>query len=124
MKNIPNVIKMILNILLFGIYSLIWVIIWDWLINWFIPNMLGKEIPSISDPIHMKVAILVIVFIILITGLLRKYFYLSCKKNTNESILKNKSVIEKAEKELEKLKVEKKEELDNEMKIYIDKEIK
>jgi len=86
--------------------------------------MLGKEIPSISDPIHMKVAILVIVFIILITGLLRKYFYLSCKKNTNESILKNKSVIEKAEKELEKLKVEKKEELDDEMKIYIDKEIK
>ena len=123
MKNIPILVKGLLNVLFFCIYSLIWIILWNF-IYWFILNSLWKVIPWPSDPIHMKLAILVIVFISLVTGLLRKYFYLSCKKNTNESILKNKSVIEKAEQEIEKLKNEKKEELDNEMKIYIDKEIK
>ncbi len=125
MKNIPIAIKGLLNILFFGIYSLIWIILWNFLYG-LVLNSLWKAVPWSSDPVHMKLAVLVIILIALITVLLRKYFYFSCKTDTSKNIPKDKTVInKKEEKKIKKVEIEKKDEAqDDEMKIYIDKEIK
>jgi len=81
-------------------------------------------VPGSEHPIHMALAIATVWFIALITFILRKFFYISLWKkeviNTQEKIIIKEVIKDK------KVKETKQEEniFDEEMKIYIDKEIK
>lgn len=102
MKKIPVVIRFIINIIFFIIYWLIWIIFWDF-IYWLILNTKWKTIPWSSDPVHLKIAWIVVLIILICSILLRKYFYISLEIEKNDNIV---------------IKDE------DEMKIYVDKEIK
>lgn len=106
---------MILNIIIFLIYSFIGLTIINF-IYWFIMDViLGLEPAWPSDPVHVKLAVLSVILIAVITLFFRKIFYVSlnCER-------KDEKIIKKEEK-VENIKEEKKEE---ELEIFIDKEIK
>jgi hypothetical protein len=105
MKKLPAALRFILNIIFFVIYSLIWVIIWNFLF-WLVLTSMWNTVPWSSDPIHMKIAWIVVLIILICSILLRKYFYISLEIDKNDNI---------------EIKEEKNE---DEMKIYVDKEIK
>lgn len=127
MKALPIAMKLLLNIIFFFIYLLIAVILENFLF-WLILTSLGKSVPASSDPIHMKLAGVVLILVIVITGLLRRYFYISMnvdlKKNLEDS--KNKQAKKQKVKEEKKVEIiqEEKKNNEDELKIYIDKEIK
>ena len=106
MKKIPVAIRFIINIIFFVIYSLIWIVTLNFL-YWLVLTNMWKSVPWSSDPIHMKIAWVVILIILLISIIFRKYFYISlwCTRNDNIEIMDEKNN-------------------DEEMKIYVDKEIK
>lgn len=130
MKNIPAAIKILLNIIFFVIYSVIWIILWDFIFWWLIFKVLWKTIPWDSDPIHLKIAWVVLVTILVITALLRKYFYLPVSIKSDNIAPNNTKTSEKKPVKEEKVEIEeetKEEKLAEaweKMKIYIDKEIK
>lgn len=133
MRLISTILRIIANIFLYCVYILIAITIVNFSYGLIIVNA-WKNVPGSDDPIHMALAIGATWIITLITFILRKYFYISLWiiENINNSekyffknIVKN---IKKVKKESKKnvKKVIKKEEniFDDEMKIYIDKEIK
>jgi len=69
-------------------------------------TLLDRDIPSSDDPIHLKLAILVIFLSLLFTLLFRKFFYLRTFNNEVSKVIKNET---KTEEDLE---------------IYVNKEIK
>lgn len=123
MKNIPVALKVLINIILFLIYSFIWIILWDFL-YWLIQVIIKNPVAWSLDPIHEKVAIISILIILLVSWLFRKYFYFPIY------IRQEVKQIEKKEIYTQKVKQEVKQEIEEEqieepkMKIYIDKEIK
>lgn len=116
MKNIPIAFRIVLNILLFVIYSFIWVIFGNFL-YWLIMTIFWKVVAWPYDSIHTKIAILSILVIFLISGLFRKYFYLPIF--LKQEVDKNPKI-----KKVNNKKEEKNKQKDEKMKIYLDKEIK
>lgn len=115
MKNIPIAMKIVLNIIFFIVYSIITMNFTNFLFD-SILHFSWKVVPKSNDIVHLKIAWVVLIFVLFLTILFRKYFYLSLdtkkvKKQTN----KKKKTINKEE--------ENKEE-NEKLKIYIDKEIK
>ena len=121
MRHITTVLIIIANAFLFCLYALISIIAVNFSYGLIIVNA-WKNVPGSEDPIHMALAIGTTWIIALITFILRKYFYISFweNKNTKTSEKKSEKTIIKEKKET------KKEEniFDDEIKIYIDKEIK
>jgi len=71
--------------------------------------LIDREIPSTEDPIHLKLAVLVVFLSLLLTLLFRKFFYLRTFENNN-------NVLDKKYKN--DIKIE------DELEIYVNKEIK
>lgn len=103
-------LKILINIVLFGFYSLVFVIAWNFAFG-LILSILNRSVPWSEDPIHAKMAVLVIFLTLLITLLFRKVFYLSIFPKINFTDIK-------------KIKNIKSEPKDEELEIYINKEIK
>lgn len=119
MKNIPIAAKIVMNIILFIVYAFIWIFIWNFL-YWLIQFLLKNPVASSTDPIHKKIAIISMLIVLLVSWLLRKYFYFPvCVKNEDKQINKNEKNSTKQVIEEEKIINE-----EPKMKIYIDKEIK
>lgn len=118
MKNIFIAIKVLLNVVLWFVYSLIWVVLSNFVFAWLVPILLNKTVAPAYDPVHLKIAVVTVTVITILTIIFRKYLYLSLKfkiksKKKDDSKRHNK-----------KLKMKKDEKEDDEIKIYIDKEIK
>jgi hypothetical protein len=141
MKNIPTLPKIVLNILFYLFYVFVISVIFSFVFPQIL-ILLEKPILDPLDQIFYKVQVLIIVFVLIITIILRKYLYISLCSH-NESIKKDlgtpwewKIKIKKEEKvqktvvTSEKKKKKEKKTLDgnevfnDEMKIYMDKEIK
>ncbi|NDK08038.1 hypothetical protein EOM39_02210 [Candidatus Gracilibacteria bacterium] len=146
MRNAPLSLKLIINFVAYIGYTLLLSIIFSFSFP-FVLNMLGKELYNPSDPIFTKIQVSIAVVVFVITILFRKYFYISFSKDDyiNE---KTKKVEEKKEIETDWLnfdnkviepKVEKtvkkdaeyvfkmddyEEDEDDNLKIFVDKEIK
>jgi len=112
MKTLFIAFKGLVNFLLFTFYSLIFIIASNF-VFWLVLNFLWRNIPSGEDPIHFKMALLVIFLTLLVTLLYRKFFYLNVfntldKTNFNK---KNDNIKKNNFKE-------------EELEIYVNKEIK
>lgn len=109
------ILKFVFNIFLFLFYSLVSIIAWDFLICWLIPKVFDLTVPWVNDPVHLRIAILSVALVLIFTLLLRKYFYLNIfiKWKKDKSEVKNEKkwwgIKDMGEEELE---------------IYINKEIK
>lgn len=126
MRYIPTILRIIANVFLFCLYALVAVIIENFIFG-LIMVQWWHTVPGSEHPIHMALAIATVWFIALITFILRKFFYISLWKI--ETIKPQEKVIIQEvikEKKVQKVKETKQEEniFDEEMKIYIDKEIK
>lgn len=119
MKILISFIKIVLNIFFFIVYSLFSIV----LVNFVYGLVLTKmwiSIPDSTDSVHLKMAVLVVLVILFLTILFRKYFYLNvCFK---KDIKENK--ISKIENDKTVIKESPKVEIEEEIEIYINKEIK
>lgn len=115
MKTISTILRIIANIFLFWLYALVAIVIENFIFGLIMVNS-WNDIPAWDDPIHMALAIATVGFIALITFILRNVFYISLWKK-EKIILKDKVIKNKIETKEEKA-------FDEEMTIYIDKEIK
>ena len=85
-------------------------------------QILGKDVLDPSNPIFAKIQIFIAVLVLLITLIARKYFYLELKHQSDE---KESYTIKKAHEKLQKKpQVQMDVTEDDEIKIYVDKEIK
>jgi len=114
MKKLFIALKIIVNILLFCFYTLIFIIAWNF-IFWLILTILNRDVPWSVDPIHMKMAILIIFLSLLITLLFRKFFYLNLAIKQDKKIVNNLNL--NSDKNTENTNQE-------ELEIFINKEIK
>ena len=131
----PIAVKLIVNIFFFVIYLLISIVLWNFLYWFFVSQLLGENVPWSSDPVHMKIAWVILLIVVLFTLVFRKYFYISLTKK--EKITKKIDIpevkefsfddmaknISFKEEEKKKPKVEKKKQ-DWELEILMGKEIK
>lgn len=124
MKTLFIAFKIIVNAFLLFFYILFSVIFWNFLF-WLFLTIFEKTVPDSTDPIHLKIAILVTFLTLLVSLLFRKYLYLevfSSLKDIYLSVNKKETKIPNIENKTEtNLKEESKEE---ELEIYVNKEIK
>lgn len=115
MKTLFIALKVLVNFLLFAFYSLVFIIASNF-IFWLVLNILWRDVPSGEDPIHMKMALLIIFLSLLITLLYRNFFYLNVFNilNRNYSNIKSNDYWKDKVKNIE----------DKDLEIYINKEIK
>jgi len=79
MKNIPIAMKIILNFIFFVIYWLISMNLVNFIYD-LILNFSWRSVPPPNDPIHLKIAWTVLLFVLILTIIFRKYFYLNVLK--------------------------------------------
>lgn len=124
MKTLFVAFKIIVNAFLLGFYILFSIIFWNFLF-WLFLTIFEKTVPDSTDPIHLKIAILVTFLTLLVSLLFRKYLYLevfSSLKDIYLSVNKKEIKIPNIENKTEKnVKEEPREE---ELEIYVNKEIK
>ena len=113
MKTLLIILKVIVNALLFMFYTLIFIIASNFIFWLVLDVVLNKDVPWSDDPIHTKMAVLVIFLSLLVTLLFRKFFYINIftseKKKIGNEKKDNDSKIEPKDEDLE---------------IYVNKEIK
>ncbi|MDD3793774.1 MAG: hypothetical protein PHI37_03095 [Candidatus Gracilibacteria bacterium] len=106
MNKLSILLKVLFNVLLFSFYTLFFIIAGNFLFGLFL-SLLDRDIPASDDPIHLKLAILVIFLSLLFTLLFRKFFYLKVFSNEVKKV-ENKKIIQ----------------TEDELEIYVNKEIK
>ena len=113
MKTLLIILKVIVNALLFMFYTLVFIIASNFIFWLVLDVVLNKDVPWSDDPIHTKMAVLVIFLSLLVTLLFRKFFYINIftseKKKISNEKKDNDSKIEAKDENLE---------------IYVNKEIK
>ena len=120
MRLISTILRIIANTFLFCLYAFIAIIIENFIFGLIMVNV-WKTVPWTEDPIHMALAIATTWLIALITFIFRNTFYISLFREGSK-VVEKKVIIEKVI-EVKEDKVEE-ESFNEEMKIYIDKEIK
>lgn len=123
MKTLLMILKIILNITFFCFYSLIWVITWSFLYG-LILTIFWKTVPGPYDPIHERIAVLSVLLILILTLLLRKYFYLRinfrCKYIENKKVL----IKEETKEDNKEEEIKNDDNQEEDLEIYVNKEIK
>lgn len=76
MNKLVSVVKIFLNVIVFIIYSIFAIAIWNIIYGFCLVHFLWKWVPIESDPVYVKLAIIYIVFAFIITFIFRKIFYL------------------------------------------------
>lgn len=121
MRLISTILRIIANIFLFCLYSIVSIVIENFIFGLIMVNM-WKTVPWTDDPIHMALAIATTWCIALITFIFRKVFYISVclhnEENNKSEVMEHKVVVNT------KSTSTKNDSFDEEIKIYIDKEIK
>lgn len=122
MKNLPFFLRLAINFLAYVFYTLVISVIFSFAFP-FTLRLLKKWLFAPTDPIYTKIQIVIAVLVLVLTIIYRKYFYISLKKedikDDNISVKVKKSKKDKKA-EFEDLK----DYDDDELKIYVDKEIK
>jgi len=124
MRYIPTAFKIIINMFFFSVYSLIWIIAENFIYGLIMTQWLWKIVPNAQDSVHLKLAIITIVLVLVLTFFFRKYFYISIFwKNNDITTELPKNYIKKTTKK-EPKKAERVILNEDEIEIFIDKEIK
>jgi len=125
MKLLFIVLKVFINLILASFYVLISIIFWNF-VYWLVLSILGKQVPGPQDPIHVKLAVLSVFLSLIFSLLLRKYLYLSVISLFRDFVLKTEN-LQKKEKKINsnnEKTIDKDSSWDDELKIYVNKEIK
>ncbi len=152
MKQAPLIFKLIINIVAYLGYTLLLSVIFSFAFP-FILIMMWKELYNSADPIFMKIQISIALLVLVLTVIFRKYFYMSLSSNHIKSEVGNdikktkeenwktykvekeikkeewlnfdlKNTTEKIEDYTFKMDEEEIKEEDDDIKIFMDKEIK
>lgn len=135
MKDLPIALKVMINIILYVVYVLFVSVIFSFIFP-VIMQFLGKEILNPAFPenkdLFDKIQIFIAILVLLISLILRKYFYISSRSREVETVsIKTESYTAKKKQEVTKKtstkntkKTEPKKESDEDIKIYVEKEIK
>ncbi len=118
MKNLPVAIKIVFNIIFYVLYSVITMNIINFLYDFFL-HLSWKVVPASWDIVHLKIALVVLIFMLILTIIFRKYFYFSLAK---QEIKYSKKKVNTKDNKKEDIKIE--EENDEGIKIYMDKEVR
>lgn len=124
MKTLFIAFKIIANAFLLVFYILFSVIFWNFLF-WLFLTIFEKSVPVSDDPIHFKIAVLVTFLTLLVSLLFRKYLYLPVFPSIREFYLSNnKKDNNISSNENKKEQFFQKEPKEEELEIYVNKEIK
>lgn len=74
-------LKLFVNIFLYFLYTIIFIVIWNFVYWAFITFVLKENVPWAYDFSHIKIAVISSVFILIFTLVLRKFFYLPLFRN-------------------------------------------
>ncbi len=115
MRDLPFIMRAIINLILYVIYLLFFSIAFSFIFP-LILQTLGKPIMNPTDPTFAKVQLFIAILLLLISLIWRKYFYLCGRTNDNmivleEHITSKKPKFDKNEKQ-------------EDIKIFIDREMK
>lgn len=113
MKTLLIILKVIVNALLFMFYTLVFIIASNFIFWLVLDVVLNKDVPWSDDPIHWKMAVLVIFLSLLVTLLFRKFFYINIFSSEKKKISNEKKDTDS--------KIEPN---DEDLEIYVNKEIK
>lgn len=78
MKKLPLALRIILNVLFYIVYVLVFSLVVSFALA-LVPMIFGMNFISAGDPLFAKVQIFILLFILIITLVLRKYFYLNLR---------------------------------------------
>jgi len=130
MRDLPIVAKTILNILLYLVYVVVFSVIFSGLFAVYMYYFTESSL-SPSSPIFANIQYFIAILVLLITLILRKYFYIwaareevTLKVESNNYTAKKKPVNAKKTVKTKLVKEKIVEEDEDEIKIYIEKEIK
>lgn len=122
MNHLPIMAKVFLNVFLYCVYVVLTSLIFSLLFP-IILQVLGKTVLDPMNPVFLKIQIFIAVLVLLLTLILRKYFYVALKSAPVE--IQESYTIKKAQEKVQKkpeIKMQATE--DDEIKIYVEKEIK
>lgn len=124
MKDIPMALKVVINVCLYMVYVLFVSIAFSFLFPIFL-QILGKELIDWRDPVFVKIQLFIAVLVLLISLILRKYFYIS-NTGGRETVYvgKEEEKVKKTTRKAPKKTKKYEENDDEEIKIYVEKEIK
>lgn len=128
MRDLPVVAKLLINVIFYIIYvffaSVAFSILFPLLLQ-----VVGQEIINYNDPIFEKIQYFILFLVLIITIIFRKYFYISLardavmtKVGTQGYTSKKKPVTKKKTTKI--LKGEEENQQEDDIKIYVEKEIK
>ncbi|MCD5375193.1 hypothetical protein LR010_01935 [Candidatus Gracilibacteria bacterium] len=127
MKDLPVVAKAVINIVLYILYVVLAWVVFSFIFP-LVMQVFGQEIinPAANMALFDKIAIFIAILVLLISLILRKYFYI-CGQNEEtvvyrESYTAKKKPVNK-KKTTKTVKIEEEDD-DEEIKIYVEKEIK
>jgi membrane-anchored glycerophosphoryl diester phosphodiesterase (GDPDase) len=128
MKDLPVVAKAVINIILYIVYVLLASVVFSFLFP-LVMQLLGQDVMSPNNPIFAKIQIFIAILVLLVSLILRKYFYISAASEDKiieikESYTAKKKPVNKKKATKSVKKVEEEENDDEEIKIYVEKEIK
>jgi len=128
MKDLPVVARFVINIILYIVYVLIASLIFSFLFP-IVMQILGQEIldprNAANAATFAKIQYFIALLVLLISLILRKYFYLCSERKTEVVTVKESYTAKKKITNTEKSSISKELESDeDDIKIYIEKEIK
>jgi len=125
MKDLPIVLRVLLNIIIYVFYVLVASIVFSFLFP-LVLQLFGKEILTPSDPIFAKIQIFIALLVLIVSLILRKHFYITLEdsEEKTQSYTQTKKSPEKKQTQKNKKQTQKSDDADEEIKIYVDKEIK
>lgn len=114
MRDLPLVIRAILNVILYFFYLVFFSLIFSFSFP-VILKMLEKPIMNPADPLFVKIQIFIAILVLLISLIWRKYFYICGRESENMIILEEQVVKKKPRlKDIE----------DEDFKIFVDRKRK
>jgi len=125
MKDLPIVLRVLLNIIIYVFYVLVASIVFSFLFP-LVLQISGQEILTPSDPIFAKIQIFIALLVLIVSLILRKHFYITLEdsEEKTQSYTQTKKSPEKKQTQKNKKQTQKSDDADEEIKIYVDKEIK
>ncbi len=117
MYNLPIFFKIVLNFIAYIFYTVFFSIVFS-IVFPLILKLFWLELLNPNNPVFSKIQIILALLMLLITAIYRKYFYISLSKN-EPNIINEKKTETKQKKAVVEHFMD-----DDDIKIYVDKEIK
>lgn len=114
MRDLPLIARFIINMILYVLYVIFFSLVFSFSFP-LILQALGKPVMNPADPTFVKIQLFIAILVLLISLIWRKYFYLCGRDRDNMIVLEEHTTTKKPRlKDIE----------DEDIKIFIDREIK